>query len=67
MMNDLFVIPEEVQNIKLGTHDERRKQSMVQSLGQIELGTPTGLRNLLYRSHVMYTQLVADLPFKAVQ
>lgn len=60
MMNDLFVTPEEVQNINVGTHDERRKQLMVQSLAQIELGNPTDLRNLLFRSYVMYRVALRD-------
>jgi hypothetical protein len=60
MMNDLFVTPEEVQDINLGTHDERRKQLMVQSLAQIELGNPTSLRNLLFRSYAMYRIVLQD-------
>jgi hypothetical protein len=60
MMNDLFVTPEEVQDINVGPHDERRKQLMVQSLAQIELGNPTSLRNLLFRSYAMYRIALQD-------
>ena len=60
MMNDLFVSPREVENISEGTHDERRKQLMVQSLASIEVGNPTELRNLLFRSYVMYRVALQD-------
>jgi hypothetical protein len=60
IMNDLLVTAEEVQNISAGTHDERRMQLMVQSLAPIELDNPTPLRNLLFRSYVMYRVALED-------
>jgi hypothetical protein len=60
IMSDLLVTPVEVQNISAGTHDERRRQLMVQSLAPIELSNPTRLRNLLFRSYAMYRVALQD-------
>lgn len=53
MVSDLLLSPEEQQNIKVGTPDDRRKQLMLQFLA-FEVSNPTPLRNLLFRSYGMY-------------
>jgi hypothetical protein len=60
MVNDLFLNPEEQQNLKVGSVNERRGQSMLQSLAALETSIPTPLRNLYFRSYATYSMALQD-------
>jgi hypothetical protein len=60
MVNDLLVTPEERENLKKGSKDDRRKQLMLQLLAPTEVSKPTPLRNLLFRSYATYQIVLRD-------
>src|SRR5580704_423340 len=60
MVSDLFLSEEELQNLKTGTVDDRRKQLMLQWLASLEISNPTPLRNLLFRSYATYRIVLQD-------
>lgn len=60
MISDLLLSPEEQQNLKSGTLDDRRKQLMLQWLASYELSNPTPRRNLLFRSYATYRIVLSD-------
>jgi hypothetical protein len=60
MVNDLLVTPEEKENLKKGSKDDRRKQLMLQLLAPTEVSKPTPLRNLLFRSYATYSIVLSD-------
>lgn len=60
MVSDLFLSEEELQNLKTGSVDDRRKQLMLQWLASLEISNPTPLRNLLFRSYATYRIVLQD-------
>src|ERR1700685_196992 len=60
MVNDLLVTPEEKENLKKGSKDDRRKQLMLQLLAPTEVSKPTPLRNLFFRSYATYRIVLRD-------
>jgi hypothetical protein len=60
MASDLLVTDEELESLKKGSTDERRRHLMLQWLAPFEISFPTPIRNLFARAYATYKIVLRD-------